>query len=159
MKKVQIVFTGVYVKFNPVTKERALRYNYVVVGGDVKTFTEDKKASGFDSTQDEGEHAGKPRIAMLKDIGETAELQRILKKDGTYDWFTDETDALVEESLVNNMSSAGKAEYAKEEVRQMLINKAKLSASIRAKRESDAQIASELEAKNNKPIEKDLTKK
>lgn len=148
MKKVQILFTGIYVKFNAETKERALRYNYVVVGGDVKDFTADKKASGYDSIQDEGEHAGKPRIAMLKDIGETGELQRVLKKDGTYDWYTDETDALVMESLVNSLSTAGKAEFAKDEVREMKLKALQLSASIKAKRAQSIADA-EVDAKKN----------
>ena len=106
--------------------------------------------------QDEGEHAGKPRIALLKDIGESGELQRVLKKDGTYDWYTDETDALVMESLVNSMSTAAKQEYAKDEVREMKLKALQLSASIKAKR---AQALADAEAETKQNAEPNLAKK
>jgi hypothetical protein len=156
MKKVSILFTGVYVKFNEQTKERALRYNYVVVAGDVKDFVADKNALGYGSIQSEGEHAGKPRIGLLKDIGETGQLQRVLKKDGTYDWYTDETDTLVMESLINGMSAAAKQEYARDEVREMRAKAMQLSASIRAKRAQTIENAT-IEAKQN--AEPNLAKK
>lgn len=150
-KKVQIVFTGVFVKFNADTKERALRYNYVVVGGDVKEFMADKKASGFDSTQDEGEHAGKPSIAMLKNIGDESELQRVLKKDGTYDWYTDEIDDLLIEAIIAAMSPADKQKFAKDEVRTILAKKAELVAFIKAKRAQAIADAEEDSTKNDIP--------
>jgi len=116
MKKgiISLVFTGIYFKFNEETKERSVRYNYVVVDGDVKQYTADRELAGFLSLQDNGEHAGKPRFASLKDLGQTSELNRVEKKDGSHDWYTDDTEALLIESAVKALPEYAKQAYGKE---------------------------------------------
>lgn len=117
MKTVQILFTGVYPKFNVETGERKMLYNYVVISGDVEQFIADKDASGYLSLQDDGEHAGKPRLGINKNLGNESELQRVEKKDGSYDWYTDDTEAMLIASEIGSLDAVAKAEYAREEIR------------------------------------------
>ena len=117
METVQILFTGVYPKFNAETGERKMLYNYVVVGGDVEQFIQDKDASGYLSLQDDGEHAGKPRLGINKNLGVESKLQRVEKKDGSYDWYTDDTEAMLIASEIGSLDAVAKAEYAREEIR------------------------------------------
>ncbi len=123
MKKIQIVFTGVYPKFTPATADKPattkMLYNYVVVDGDVESYKADKSAIGFLSLQEEGEHAGKPRFVSNRNLGTSTELNRVKKQDGSFDWFTDNTEQMLIDSEINALP-----DYAKSAIGAQLANEA-----------------------------------
>jgi hypothetical protein len=123
MKKIQIVFTGVYPKFTPATADKPattkMLYNYVVVDGDVEAYKADKSAISFLSLQEEGEHAGKPRYVSNRNLGTSTELNRVKKQDGTFDWFTDNTEQMLIDSEINALP-----DYAKSAIGAQLANEA-----------------------------------
>lgn len=152
MKKVIIVFTGIYFKFNPETKERKVLYNYVVTDGDAKAYSADKDATGHLSLQTQSEdgsvkpeHIGLPRFVSQTDLGATAELQRIQKQDGTHDWYTDDTEKLLVESAVKSLPEFAKQAFGKELAMEAIAN-------ARA-------TASRIKALKNATVDADLSKK
>ena len=118
MKKVIIVLTGVYPKFTPATAEKPastkMLYNYAVISGDVKQYSADKESTGHLSLQDDGAHKGAPRFVSSKNLGEQVELNRITRKDGTSDWFTDNTEQMLIDSEINSLPDYAKAEVGKQ---------------------------------------------
>jgi len=147
MKKVKIVFTGVYVKFTPATETtsatRKVLYNYVVVDGDIAQYSADKEASGHLSLQDTGEYTDAPRYVSRKNLQQENELTRIQKKDGTFDWYTDDIEAMLMSSEVNEMSDAGKQAHGQKEVADATARvkaTAKLHRDLKAKEFADAEL-------------------
>lgn len=153
MKKVIVMFTGVYFKFDTVTKERKVLYNYVVVSGDSKQYSADKEATGHLSLQDNSngdclpEHVGLPRFVSTKNIGHETELNRVEKKDGSFDWYTDDTEAMLVSAEIGALP-----EFAKQAIGKELA----LEAIARAKATASALKA--MKAKASEPKVTDLKK-
>ena len=152
MNKITITKTGYYISKKPlvingitvvpeVIVTKAL-YNYVVTGGDVKQYITDKKAERLSngkealSIQDNSlgntlpEHIGLPRFVSTTFLGETAVVDRVQRKDKSFGWFADTSDALLEESLMASAPAYVKAEAGRmgvlaiqEQVRQLKLEK------------------------------------
>ena|ERR1035437_3418157 len=161
MSKITITKTAGYVKNNPETKTSKYLFNYVVTGGDVKQYIADKTAEILAngkpalSLQNNElgntlpEHVGLPRFISNTFLGEVVEIDRVKKKDGTFGWFADNTEQLIENSLIDALPAYAKVEAGK----QLVINaiaQAKLIAS--EMRATKARIA------EGKPEVKDLKK-
>lgn len=151
MKKVTVVFTGVYPKFNKETGERKMVYNYVVVSGDVKSFVADKTATGHLSlmTQDPNnsvakEHIGLPRFVSTKNLGMEVELNQVAKKDGTKDWYVDDMEQMIIESEINSLPAYAKAEYGKALASDALARAKATASAIKAKRAQQALVVEDL---------------
>ena len=151
MKKVTVVFTGVYPKFNKETGERKMVYNYVVVKGDVKNFIADKTAGGHLSlmTQDPNgsvakEHLGLPRFVSTKNLGMETELQQVTKKDGSIDWYTDDLEQMIIESEINSLPAYAKAEYGKALATDALARAKATALAIKAQRAKQALVVEDL---------------
>jgi hypothetical protein len=161
MKTAIIVFTGIYFKFDDETKETRAMFNYVVTDGDVKGYIKDKESqinpkSGKNclslQTQDENntvlpEHIGLPRFVSTTDLGQSVEINRAKRQDGSFDWFVDNTLKVLIASAVKSMSTEEKTAYAKDSALEK-INGAKATAErIIAMRKAQASVVTDLKTK------------
>lgn len=161
MKTAIITFTGVYFKFDSETKETSALFNYVVTDGDVKGYSKDKESqinpkTGKNclslQTQDEQgsvkpEHIGLPRFVSTRDLGQSAEINRAPRQDGSFDWFVDNTEQVLIKQAVKSMSVEEKSAYALESARDLIANAKATAQRIKAMRSAKAEIVTDLKTK------------
>lgn len=163
MSKITITRVGGYVKNNADAQTKKYLFNYVVTGGDVKQYIADKTVEKLPdgrsalSLQDNAngttlpEHIGLPRFVTQNFLGESAEIDRVKRKDGTFGWFADDTEQLIQNSLIDNAPAYIKAEAGKIGVMELLAKGKAIALAMKADK-----IAAELA--NSKVPEKDLKK-
>jgi len=142
MNSCKIQLTGCYPKFNQELKTTKIIYNYVVVSGDVKEYSADKELAGVLSLQDDGEFKGAPRFVSTKNLGETAEINRVTKKDGTTDWYNDNLEELLIQSEIASLSPMEQQAIALDRARQAMDRARATALSLKAKR--NAVVSSDL---------------
>jgi hypothetical protein len=134
-------FTAPYVsvKKNPETgiTTRKVLFNYVIIDGDVDTYSEDKASTDHLSLEKEGEFAGKPRFVSTKDLGLQVELTRREKKidgvgTGVFEWYSDDLAEILENQMLNELPDFAKAEVAKDLVAQARAKAQATLANVRA---------------------------
>jgi hypothetical protein len=97
MKKVQIIFTHAFLA--PTNGKLVYKNNYVIISGDIDTFVADKKATGYGSFMEDGDHKGKPRVTLPFTTDRFTEMDRFLNKDGIYDWSVDKSGRAIDDAL------------------------------------------------------------
>jgi len=134
-------FTGPYVsvKKNPETgvTTRKVLFNYIIIDGDVDTYSEDKASTDHLSLEKEGEFAGKPRYVSTTDKGLQVELTRKEKKEngigtGMFEWYSDDLEAILENQMLSELPEFAKQEVAKDLVAQARAKAQATLANVRA---------------------------
>lgn len=150
MKKATIQFTGVYPSFNVETKVTRILFNYVVISGDVDTYAKDKEATNHLSIQDDintPEFNGKPRFVSTKNLGMTTEIDRVVKKDGTIDWYTDNIEQMIINAEVDSLPEYAKVAYGKELALEAIIRAKSTALAIKAQRAKAQAVNADLTKK------------
>jgi len=161
MKSAIITFTGVYFKFDDETKETRAMFNYVVTDGDVKGYSKDKESqinpkTGKNclslQTQDENnsvleEHLGLPRFVSTTDLGQSVEINRAKRQDGSYDWFVDNTEKVLIATAVKSMSTEEKTAYAKDSAKQKIDDAKATAQRIIALKKAQSAVVADLKTK------------
>jgi len=156
MKKIKLVFVNTYIKYNTVTREKTLMFNYAVVGGDSKQYISDKEDEGFYTviTQEEGrdiipaELIGLPRFTASQELS-GLEVERTKKSNGEFGWYVDDLDMIVLESNAKNQPKFVREAMATEMAIKLIADSKTQAAEMRVLKAKRALAAAALEGTAN----------
>lgn len=151
MKKVQILFTHPFLA--PTNGKLVYKNNYVIISGDIDSFVADKKATGFGSFMEEGEHKGKPRVTLPFTTDRYTEMDRFLNKNGIYDWSVDKAGRAIDDALFAELPASVQLQEGIRMVAENKLKKEQMIAELKISRELRA-LSTEKSAKVNADLKK-----
>jgi len=156
MKKVQIIFTHAFLA--PTNGKLVYKNNYVIISGDIDTFVADKKATGYGSFMEDGDHKGKPRVTLPFTTDRFTEMDRFLNKDGIYDWSVDKSGRAIDDALFAELPESVQQQQGLRMIAENKLKKEQMMAELKTNRALRAIALEKADAKASK-VNSDLKAK
>jgi hypothetical protein len=156
MKKVQIIFTHAFLA--PTNGKLVYKNNYVIIAGDIDTFVADKKATGYGSFMEDGDHKGKPRVTLPFTTDRFTEMDRFLNKDGIYDWSVDKSGRAIDDALFAELPESVQQQQGLRMIAENKLKKEQMMAELKTNRALRAIALEKADAKASK-VNSDLKAK